>query len=303
MRALIALGGNALLRRSEPADAQTQWRNVEAAAAALAEIAHEHEVVLTHGNGPQVGLLALQSESYEAVAPYPLDVLGAESEGMIGYMLEVALRNALPGREVVTVLTQVVVDADDPAFQHPSKPVGPVYPAGEGERLATERGWAMGRDGEGMRRLVPSPEPRALIELRSLELLVDAGVLLICAGGGGIPVAAGEAGTLSGIEAVVDKDLTAVLLAARLGAEALVMLTDVDAVRLGYASDDERPIGRTTPERLRKEDFEAGSIGPKVEAACRFVEAGGARAAIGGLEQAAEVLAGEAGTQVLAGGT
>ncbi|MGZ8665891.1 MAG: carbamate kinase [Solirubrobacterales bacterium] len=303
MRVLIALGGNALLRRSEPADAQTQRRNVEAAAAALAEIAREHEILLTHGNGPQVGLLALQSESYGAVPPYPLDVLGAESEGMIGYMLEVALRNARPGKEVVTVLTQVVVDAGDPAFQHPSKPVGPVYPAEEAERLAAERGWALGRDGEGRRRLVPSPEPRALVELRSLELLVSSGVLLICAGGGGIPVAADEAGMLSGVEAVVDKDLTAALLATRLGAEVLVMLTDVDAVRRGYRTEDEWPIGLTTPERLRREDFEAGSIGPKVEAACRFVEAGGGRAAIGELGQAAQVLAGETGTQVTAGET
>jgi carbamate kinase len=303
MRALVALGGNALLRRSEPADAQTQQRNVEIAAAALAEIAREHEVVLTHGNGPQVGLLALQSESYEAVPPYPLDVLGAESEGMIGYMLEVALRNALPGREVVTVLTQVVVDAEDQAFRHPSKPVGPVYPSGEAERLAGERGWALGPDGTGMRRLVPSPEPRELVELRSLELLVASGALLICAGGGGIPVAADEAGALSGIEAVVDKDLTAALLATRLGAGVLAMLTDVDAVRLGYGTGDERRIRRTTPDQLRRWDFEAGSIGPKVEAACRFVEAGGERAAIGELGQAAEVLAGEVGTQVVAGET
>jgi carbamate kinase len=303
MRALIALGGNALLRRGQTADARTQRRNVEAAAGALAEIAREHEILLTHGNGPQVGLLALQSESYEAVPTYPLDVLGAESEGMIGYMLEVALRNALPGREVVTVLTQIVVDAGDPAFEHPSKPVGPVYPVEEAKRLAAQRGWVLGRDGEGMRRLVPSPEPQALVELSSLELLVSSGVLLICAGGGGIPVAADEAGILSGVEAVVDKDLTAALLAARLGAEVLVMLTDVDAVRLGYGTGDERPIGLTTPERLRREDFEAGSMGPKVEAACRYVEAGGGRAAIGDLGQAAEVLAGETGTQVLGGET
>ncbi len=300
MRALVALGGNALLRRSEPADASTQRRNVEEAAGALAGIAREHEIVLTHGNGPQVGLLALQSESYEAVPPYPLDVLGAESEGMIGYMLETALRNALPGREVVTVLTQVVVDAEDPAFRDPSKPVGPVYGAEQAERLAAERGWVLGPDRDGMRRLVPSPEPRALVELSSLELLVSSGALLICAGGGGIPVAANETGMLHGVEAVVDKDLTAALLATRLGVETLVLLTDVDAVRTGYGTGAEQPIGLTTPEWLRRERFEPGSIGPKVEAACRFVEAGGARAAIGELTRSGAVLEGDSGTQVLA---
>ncbi len=300
MRVLLALGGNALLRRNEPADAGTQRRNIELAAGVVAEIARRHDVMLTHGNGPQVGLLALQSESYDAVPPYPLDVLGAESEGMIGYMLETALRNALPGRDAVTVLTQVVVDPADPAFRHPSKPVGPVYGIEQAESLARERGWAMGPDGDGMRRLVPSPEPLALVELTSLELLVSSGVLLVCAGGGGIPVAADETGALRGVEAVVDKDLTAALLARRLGAEVLVMLTDVDSVRLGYGTEAEEPLGRTTPARLRREEFEAGSIGPKVEAACRFVEAGGRRAAIGELARAAEVLEGDAGTQVIA---
>ncbi len=300
MRVLLALGGNALLRRSEPADADTQRRNVEAAAKAVAGIAGRHEVLITHGNGPQVGLLALQSESYDAVSPYPLDVLGAESEGMIGYMLETALRNALPGREVVTVLTQVVVDPGDPAFRQPSKPVGPVYPAPEAERLARERGWTMGRDGDGMRRLVPSPEPEALVEIESLRLLVEAGALLICAGGGGIPVATDETAAFRGVEAVVDKDLTAALLARRLGAEVLAMLTDVDSVRLGYGTGSEQPVSRTTPELLRSHDFEPGSIGPKVEAACRFVEAGGRRAAIGDLAEAGVVVDGDAGTQVVA---
>jgi carbamate kinase len=219
MKILAALGGNALLRRGEPADADAQRRNVEAAAAGLATLAAEHDLILTHGNGPQVGLLALQSESYRAVAPYPLDVLDAESEGMVGHLLELALRNALPGREIATLLTETVVDPDDPAFAEPTKPIGPVYSAGEATRLQAERGWILGSDGDGRRRLVPSPEPRAISELGAIRLLVDAGILVICAGGGGIPVVIDADGRLRGVEGVVDKDLTAALLARRLEAD------------------------------------------------------------------------------------
>jgi carbamate kinase len=276
MRILVALGGNALLRRGEPADAATQAKNVEVAARGLAAIAAEHELVITHGNGPQVGLLALQSAAYAEVPPYPLDVLGAESEGMVGYMLDLALHNVLPGREVVTVLTEVVVDARDPAFAAPSKPIGPA----------------------SARRLVPSPEPRAIVELRSLRTLIDSGALVICAGGGGIPVAVDGNGTMRGVEAVVDKDLTAALLARRLDADLLVMLTDVDGVRLGWGTDDERKLDAATPAQLRDQDFESGSMGPKIEAACRFAEATGGRAAIGALEDAVAIVRGEAGTQV-----
>lgn len=300
MRALIALGGNALLRRGEPAEAGTQQSNVAMAAKALAEVAAEHEVVLTHGNGPQVGLLALQNESFESVAPYPLDVLGAESEGMIGYMLELALRNALPDRDLVTVLSEVVVGVDDPAFAAPSKPIGPVYSSADAQRLVAERGWSIGPDGEGFRRLVPSPEPQALVELRSLRTLIDAGVFVICAGGGGIPVALDGDGTMRGVEAVVDKDLTAALLARRLDADVLVMLTDVDAVHLDWGGEAERALGKVTPAELRGHDFASGSMGPKVEAACRFVEATGRRAAIGELTKAVEIVRGESGTQISA---
>ncbi|HEX6601116.1 MAG TPA: carbamate kinase, partial [Solirubrobacterales bacterium] len=221
MRILVALGGNALLRRGEPADAATQQRNVELAARGLAEIAAEHELIVTHGNGPQVGLLALQDAAYKKVAPYPLDVLGAESEGMVGYMLDLALHNELPDRDVVTVITEVVVDSRDPAFQNPTKPIGPA----------------------DARRLVPSPEPRAVVELRSLRTLVEAGALVICAGGGGVPVAVGSDGMLHGVEAVVDKDLTAALLARRLDADLLVMLTDVSSVHLGWGRDFECALG------------------------------------------------------------
>lgn len=300
MRALIALGGNALLRRGEPAEADAQQGNVAIAAKALAEVAAEHEVVLTHGNGSQVGLLALQNESVESLAPYPLDVLGAESEGTIGYMLELALRNALPDRDLVTVLSEVVVGADDPAFAAPSKPIGPVYSAADAQRLVADRGWSIGPDGDGFRRLVPSPEPQALVELRSLRTLIDAGVFVICAGGGGIPVALNGDGTMRGVEAVVDKDLTAALLARRLDADVLVMLTDVDAVHLDWGGKTERALGKVTASELRGHDFASGSMGPKVEAACRFVEATGRRAAIGELTKAVEIVRGESGTQISA---
>jgi carbamate kinase len=300
MRALIALGGNALLHRGEPAEAAAQRNRVASAADALARVAGEHELVLTHGNGPQVGLLALQNESYRPVAPYPLDVLGAESEGMVGYMLELALRNALPDRDLVTVLSQVVVSFEDPAFKAPSKPIGPLYGAEEAKRLATDRHWNIGPDGNGFRRLVPSPEPQAIVELRSLRTLIDAGVLLICAGGGGIPVTLDGDGTMVGVEAVVDKDLTAALLARRLDADVLVMLTDVDAVHLDWGAKGDRALEKVTAAELRERSFAPGSMGPKVEAACRFVEATGRRAAIGELTKAVEIVRGESGTQISA---
>jgi carbamate kinase len=298
MRILVALGGNALLERGEPAAAETQWRHVETAARALSVLAEEHQLIVTHGNGPQIGLLALQSESYGDVPPYPLDVLGAESEGMVGHMLELALRNALPGREVVTVLTEVVVSPQDPAFHRPSKPIGPVYGEEQARRLAAERGWTVGPDGHGFRRLVPSPDPHAIAELRSLRVLLDAGALLICAGGGGIPTIVDSAGAMRGVEAVIDKDLTAALMARRLDADLLLMLTDVDAVHLDWGEPGERPLASATPEELRRHDFAAGSMGPKVEAACRFVEATGRRAAIGALAEAPLIAHGEAGTSV-----
>jgi carbamate kinase len=300
MRILLALGGNALLRRGEPASAPNQRRNIEAAAVALAEIAAEHELIVTHGNGPQVGLLALQSEAFPDVPPYPLDVLDAESEGMVGHMLELALRNALPERDVVSVLTEVVVAADDPAFGKPTKPIGPVYTDEQAQRLRLDRGWTMGRDGVGYRRLVPSPEPHAIAEIRSLRSLVDSGALVICAGGGGIPVAIDGMGVMHGVEAVIDKDLTAALLARRLDADLLLMLTDVDAVRADYGGPHERPIASASPGELRKLSFAAGSMGPKVEAACRFAEATGRRATIASLNDAVRAVRGEVGTQVLA---
>lgn len=298
MLVVIALGGNALLRRGEPLDADVQRRNVQTAAAAVAEIAREHAVVVTHGNGPQVGLLALQGEAFRSVRPYPLDVLDAESEGMIGYVLDQELTNQLPEREVATLLTQVVVEPDDPAFSHPTKPIGPVFSEVDARRLATERGWAIAPDDGGWRRVVPSPEPCEIVELATIETLVDHDVVVVCSGGGGIPVVLDEHGRLHGAEAVIDKDLAATLLAQHLGADTLLLLTDVDAVYDAWGTADARAIRRTTTAELRAKEYAAGSMGPKVESACRFVEATGHTAAIGALVDAAAILRGDAGTTV-----
>ena len=295
---VIALGGNALIRRGESADAQTQRANVARAVRAVAAVARRRQVVVTHGNGPQVGLLALQAEVYRAVAPYPLDVLGAESEGMIGYLLEQALMNALPERPVATLLTQVRVDAGDPAFGEPSKPIGPVYDEPAGRRLTAERGWAVAPDGDGVRRVVASPEPRAILELATIRLLLEAGVLVVCAGGGGIPVTTTPEGAVHGVEAVVDKDRAAALLAEQLGADALLLLTDVPRVVAGWGTADAVALDRATPAQLRDLPFAAGSMGPKVEAASRFAERTGRPAAIGALDDAEEILVGRAGTQI-----
>jgi carbamate kinase len=297
MRIVVALGGNALLRRGEPADADTQRRNIAAATRAVAELAADHQLVLTHGNGPQIGLLALQSEAYPKIRPLPLDVLGAESEGMIGSLLDQALQNELPGRQVATLLTQVVVDPGDPAFAAPTKPIGPVYTEAEARRLAAERSWTVAADGRWWRRVVASPEPLDVRELGTIRLLVEAGVLVVCAGGGGIPVVV-DAGRVRGVEAVIDKDLAAALLARRLNAGILLLLTDVPAVELDWGTPRARPLRTTTPAQLRACRFAAGSMGPKVEAACRFVEATGGRAAIGALADAAAILGGQAGTTV-----
>jgi carbamate kinase len=298
VKVVAALGGNALLRRGEPADADTQRRNLERAAMVLAEIASEHDLVVTHGNGPQVGLLALQSEAYRAVRSYPFDVLVAESEGMIGYLLDQTLGNLLPDRPVATLLTQVVVDERDPAFKAPTKPVGPVYSHAEATHLAAARGWSVAADGNGWRRVVASPEPRRIVELGTIKQLVDAGVLVVCAGGGGVPVVE-RRGVLRGVEAVIDKDLAAALLASELGADALLLLTDVAGIEEGFGTDRARLLSEVTTSELRQLDLPAGSMGPKAEAASRFVERTGGIAAIAALEDAALALDGLAGTRVV----
>jgi carbamate kinase len=297
-RVVVALGGNALLRRGEPAEAETQRRNVLDAASALAALAADNELVITHGNGPQVGLLSLEADAYKAVSPYPLDILGAESQGMIGYLLVQALRNELPERQVVAVLTQVAVAADDPAFLEPTKPIGPVYSDREARELGRERGWRIAPDGNYFRRVVPSPEPKAIVELDSIENLVNSGAVVVCAGGGGIPVVS-ERAKLRGVEAVIDKDLTAALLAEALGAERLVLATDVSFVELDWGTAMATPVEAATPSTLRRTRFAPGSMGPKVEAACRFVERTGGVCAIGSLAEIAELVSGSAGTQIV----
>lgn len=297
-RLVIALGGNALLQRREPPTVESLQRNVAAAVAALAPLAAEHQLIVTHGNGPQVGLLALQSEAYTAAPPYPLDVLDAETEGQIGYLIERELRNQLPGRDVATLLTQVVVDPRDPAFATPSKPIGPGYSREEAARLTRERGWKMLPDGDRFRRGVPSPEPRRILELGPIRLLSDAGVIVVCAGGGGIPVALSDGGAIRGVEAVIDKDLASSLLAVELDADALLLLTDVEAIFSDWGTPGAAPIRGICPAELRQMDLAPGSMAPKAEAACRFVEATGRAAGIGRLRDAAEVLRGERGTRV-----
>jgi carbamate kinase len=303
MRVVVALGGNALLQRGEPAAADVQRRRVENAARSIAEVARLHDVVVTHGNGPQVGLLALQAAAYAGVQPYPLDVLGAESEGMIGYLLEQSLTNVLPGRRVAAMLTQVVVDRGDAAFQRPTKPIGPVYEEQEACRLVAEQGFAVAADGSHFRRVVPSPEPLAVVEIDVVRLLVENGVLVVCVGGGGIPVVVDGDGALRGVEAVIDKDLSAALLARLLGADFLLMLTDVTVIERDWGTAGATPLRRVSTAELRALRFAAGSMGPKVEAACRFVEATGGSAAIGALDQAAAIVRGEAGTLVVPAST
>jgi len=290
MLVVAALGGNALLRRGEPPEAKRQLANIEKAAQALAAVAREHDLVITHGNGPQVGLLALQS-------PDPLDLLSAETEGMIGYMIENALRGALPGRDVAGLLTQIEVDPRDPAFAAPDKPIGPLYDEAGARRLAVERGWSVALDDGGYRRVVPSPRPVRILEIETIRLLVRNGILVICAGGGGIPVVAAGAGW-RGVEAVIDKDRASALLARELAADALLMLTDVDAVYADWDGARQRPFGAVDAAVLGQHDFAPGSMGPKVEAAIAFAGMSGRMAGIGRLEDAAAILRGEAGTRV-----
>ena len=299
MRVVAALGGNALLRRGQPLTAENQRANVAVAARALLPIALEHDLILTHGNGPQVGLLALQNAAYRPDEEYPLDILDAETEGMIGYLLEQELGNLLPpGRPMATILTRIEVDPADPAFTHPTKPIGPVYGRADAERLAAERGWAIAPDGGSWRRVVASPQPRRIVELGVIELLVRERVLVVCAGGGGIPVMATPDGGYKGVEAVIDKDYAGALLAASLHADAFLMLTDVDAVYADWGTPSAWPIRRIAPEALDPASFAAGSMGPKVAAARRFAQLTGGIAAIGSLGDAARMLDGEAGTMV-----
>ncbi|QBY04921.1 carbamate kinase [Thalassotalea sp. HSM 43] len=300
MRIVVALGGNALLKRGEAMTAENQLCNVKIAASALAELAKEHEIVIAHGNGPQVGLLALQAASYETVAPYPLDILGAESVGQIGYMIEQQMGNILPfEQKYATLLTQVEVDANDPAFADPTKFIGPVYSYEQADLIAKERGFTFKPDGEYYRRVVPSPLPKRIFEISVIEMLIEQGVIVTCAGGGGIPTMYQEDGTLTGVEAVIDKDRTASLLAREINADALLVLTDVDSVYLNWGTDEQKEIRTASTQAMSEFGFPAGSMGPKVEAAIEFAQATGGLACIGSLENAKAMLNGDAGTTVL----
>lgn len=300
MRIVVALGGNALLRRDQPISAAAQHTNVRIAAQSLADLAKDHEIIVAHGNGPQVGLLALQAAAYDPTSPWPLDVLGAETEGMIGYLIEQELMNALPlGAECATLLTRVEVDANDPAFANPTKPIGPVYTAAQAKALVQD--WPMVDVGDGgMRRVVPSPLPKNILGLRAIRLLVDAGICVICSGGGGIPVMRRADGGMDGVEAVIDKDRTAALLANALRADALLMLTDVAAIFTDWGKPAQQAITDITPDAIEKLSFQAGSMAPKVASACDFVRAGGAMAGVGRLEDARAILEGRAGSRITA---
>jgi len=301
MLVVIALGGNALLRRGEAMTAENQRHNVRIAAEALAPVALEHNLVVGHGNGPQVGLLALQGAAYDKVETYPLDVLGAQTEGMIGYMIEQELGNLLPfERPFATLLTMIEVDPKDPAFKNPTKYIGPVYLKEETDRLAKEKGWVFKQDGDKWRRVVASPEPKRIFELRPIKWLLERNTIVIATGGGGIPTMyeAGERRKLTGIECVIDKDFATELLARELGADLFVMLTDAEAVCVDWGKPTQKSIRSASPAALSEMQFAAGSMGPKVEAACRFAEATGKKAAIGALADLGKIIAGEAGTTV-----
>jgi carbamate kinase len=304
MRVVVALGGNALLRRGEPLTAENQRANAREACKALAPVALEHELVISHGNGPQVGLLALQGSAYPEVDVYPLDLLGAQTEGMIGYLIQQELGNELPfEKRLASLLTLIEVDPDDPAFDDPTKPIGPIYTKDESRRLADEKGWVFKPDGDSFRRVVPSPQPQRIFGLEPVEWLLDHDAVVICAGGGGIPVMYTDAPVpagrqLVGVEAVIDKDLASALLAKDLHADALAIVTDVDAVYADWGTPDQRAIRRATPDALADTEFAAGSMGPKVRAACSFVEQTGGLAAIGSIKDTPALLRGEAGTTV-----
>lgn len=302
MRIVIALGGNALLQRGEPLTMENQQGNVRRAAEAIASVVPGNQVVVAHGNGPQVGLLALQAEAYKQVQPYPLDVLGAQTEAMIGYVIERELGNLLPeDQQLATLLTMVEVDPQDPAFADPTKFIGPVYTDDEAEQVATENGWTMKRDGEHLRRVVASPRPKQIFEIRPIRTLVERGVIVVCAGGGGIPTYLDDEGVLHGVEAVIDKDLASALLAQELGADLLVIATDVDGVYVDWGGPDQRRLDTATPDELEARDFASGSMGPKVEAACTFVRSthdGRGTAVIGSLADIVAIVQGKAGTRV-----
>jgi len=306
VRVVVALGGNALLRRGEPMTSENQRENVAVACERLAPIAAHHELVVSHGNGPQVGLLALQNAAFRDVPGYPLDVLGAETQGMIGYLVEQELGNRLPFRKpLATILTMIEVDPADPAFANPTKFIGPCYGRAAAEELTADKGWSFKADGDSMRRVVPSPKPKRIFEARQIEWLLERGCVVICAGGGGIPTMYVEGEQLTGVEAVIDKDYATGLLATDLGADVFVMATDAEAVYLDFGKPTQRAIARVHPDTLMTYtmQFAEGSMLPKVIAAYDFARATGKPAAIGSLADIGGMLEGTAGTIVTTEGT
>lgn len=298
MRLVIALGGNALLRRGEAMTAENQRENVRIACEQIAKVAPGNELVIAHGNGPQVGLLALQGNAYDPSNPYPLDVLGAETEGMIGYMIEQELGNLLPFEvPFATILTQVEVDSGDPAFRKPTKPIGPVYSKEDAERLAAEKGWSIAPDGDKFRRVVASPRPQRIFEIRPIKWLLEKGSVVICAGGGGIPTMY-DGKKLHGVEAVIDKDLCSALLAEQLSSDLLVIATDVDAAYIDWGKPTQKAIAQAHPDELERLGFAAGSMGPKVQAACEFAQNTGKVAVIGSLANIEAIVQGKSGTRI-----
>jgi len=299
MRIVVALGGNALLQRGEPMTADNQRANIRLASERIAEIAAGNELVIAHGNGPQVGLLALQAAAYTEVKAYPLDVLGAQTEAMIGYVIEQELGNLLPPEQpLATLLTMVEVDRHDPAFERPTKPIGPTYDRETAELLAEEGGWTIAPDGDRYRRVVPSPEPKRIFEIRPIRQLLESGTIVICAGGGGIPTMFDAEGKLHGVEAVIDKDLASALLAYDLEADLLVIATDVDGVFVDWGTPDQRRLDVVTPDELDAIEFPSGSMGPKARAAARFTRATGKESVIGSLADIADIVRGAAGTRI-----
>jgi carbamate kinase len=305
MRVVVALGGNALLRRGQPMTVDNQRENVRLACDRLGPIAEQHELIISHGNGPQIGLLALEEAAYAEGPRSPLDVLGAETQGMIGYLIEQELGNRLPfSKPLASLLTMIEVDPDDPAFTNPSKPIGPLYDDFEADKLAAERGWTFKRDGDHMRRVVPSPVPRRIFERRPIKWLLDQGCVVICAGGGGIPTAYRPGRQLVGVEAVIDKDRASALLGRDVGADVLIMATDASAVFVRFGTPEQQAIVQADPDALLEEyqaEFAAGSMLPKVIAACDFAKATGKPAVIGALSDIDAMLAGTAGTRVVSG--
>ena len=299
MKIVIALGGNALLKRGEPMTAENQRENVKTACAQIARVYDGNQLIITHGNGPQVGLLALQNNAYKEVPMYPLDVLGAETAGMIGYMIQQELSNTVPGSaSIATVLTQIQVDPKDPAFQKPSKPVGPVYSKEEADRIAAEKGWTMAPDNDKYRRVVASPKPVNIFGLEPLKTLIDNKYIVVCGGGGGIPTWVDDEGKQHGAEAVIDKDLATALLATLIDADLFVIATDVDGAYLDWGKPEQKRIALAAPDAALAFGFASGSMGPKIEAAANFAKATGKDAVIGALADIEQIVAGKAGTRI-----